>query len=726
MAWLSLPRPDATQVEGEQTDQAGGIRQPKCAAARQMPGARRTCNGSGNRHRVSLGRRFVTRRRHVQRLGVSALGSFVRVARAAHPGRGRQGAWELDLDDAWPGWTSVFSPAERPWRIPDFVDCTGENYSDWAHFRSIFRRNFAAGSPPDEAVFNEARRLHVRHKDKLAVANEDYPWGAARFYHSCHFEEPSQYCLYGHLAALYYLALYATSEAVQEFFTYQALRLLHWNYCLDFLESSTWGISAESFLGRAQRHIYPQVTELHQHLEIGPGTLGTPGGDAARKAGDGVDPEPAVFVFELGTHAALSREPLSLWQRFILREDRPLVHQNFVEPYKGGAEAFQHPFPQSCSPNCPDQQESVPYIFPIMAEAEAFEEGLGRWFRDHWFAKPFVRESAIFLCTNPILFCRFFRQFGRPVLGYFGLPLHYMVPKHDWGHWLEAFFGMALDIRNTFVTNNFMLAEQIAWQTGIRLPTLSPSCVYLNTSYNPTRTHEVLVPEPREACVLHCLLRHFLRDVESYPFHFLRKADTDRQFSTFASFRAVVLFPHDVALMIFYEFYALGVPLFVPEHPSKYIFPYSASVPLLDHVPMWRRERRWPHPVPRAAGERNADRASLVGLRYFRDPGPGGGPRRAVVEDDTGNGDTVAPYSPLALTSEGALVHWQRYMDFFRFPGVQRFRHIPHLLEELPAANFQALSTRMRRHWEDRLVENVHFWREALNEALTQVHDRAE
>ena len=37
--------------------------------------------------------------------------------------------------------------------------------------------------------------------------------------------------------------------------------------------------------------------------------------------------------------------------------------------------------------------------------------------------------------------------------------------------------------------------------------------------------------------------------------------------------------------MTFYEFYAMGVPLFMPSHLSKYLFPFSASVPLLDWVP---------------------------------------------------------------------------------------------------------------------------------------------
>ena len=35
------------------------------------------------------------------------------------------------------------------------------------------------------------------------------------------------------------------------------------------------------------------------------------------------------------------------------------------------------------------------------------------------------------------------------------------------------------------------------------------------------------------------------------------EADTDRSYKSFAQFRSVLLYPHDFALMTFYEFYAM-------------------------------------------------------------------------------------------------------------------------------------------------------------------------
>lgn len=56
-----------------------------------------------------------------------------------------------------------------------------------------------------------------------------------------------------------------------------------------------------------------------------------------------------------------------------------VAHQNFVKPYEGRAEAFIHPFPQSCSPNCPHQQESVPYSFPIFMDMEQSKQDFHAW-----------------------------------------------------------------------------------------------------------------------------------------------------------------------------------------------------------------------------------------------------------------------------------------------------------------------------------------------------------
>ena len=52
----------------------------------------------------------------------------------------------------------------------------------------------------------------------------------------------------------------------------------------------------------------------------------------------------------------------------------------------------------------------------------------------------------------------------------------------------------------------------------------------------------------------------------------MTRALTDKQFSTFAQFRAVVLWPYDMDLITFYEFYSMNMPIFMPSSLQKYLF----------------------------------------------------------------------------------------------------------------------------------------------------------
>merc|ERR1712232_482654 len=108
---------------------------------------------------------------------------------------------------------------------------------------------------------------------KLAQGNEDFPSGSADFYHRCHFSEHSEYCMYGHVVAIAYVAKYANHVAKVQL-AHTALRLLHWNHCLDFLESSSWGISLLDIWDMGNGFSYPQVTKMHQYITWGPGSGG--------------------------------------------------------------------------------------------------------------------------------------------------------------------------------------------------------------------------------------------------------------------------------------------------------------------------------------------------------------------------------------------------------------------------------------------------------------------
>eukprot|EP00392_Amoebophrya_sp_AT5.2_P015176 g15375.t1 len=56
----------------------------------------------------------------------------------------------------------------------------------------------------------------------------------------------------------------------------------------------------------------------------------------------------------------------------------------------------------------------------------------------------------------------------------------------------------------------------------------------------------------------------------AYPYQFVTRGLTKtRSFEEFCEFRAVVLFPYDMDLITFYEFYQMNIPLFLPAHLSN-------------------------------------------------------------------------------------------------------------------------------------------------------------
>ena len=60
------------------------------------------------------------------------------------------------------------------------------------------------------------------------------------------------------------------------------------------------------------------------------------------------------------------------------------------------------------------------------------------------FNKVEIRKASLLLCTNPIYYCNFFAGLNKTILGYFGLPLLYMVPESSWSRQREGVFRQLL------------------------------------------------------------------------------------------------------------------------------------------------------------------------------------------------------------------------------------------------------------------------------------------
>lgn len=298
----------------------------------------------------------------------------------------------------------------------------------------------------------------------------------------------------------------------------------------------------------------------------------------------------------------------------------------------------------------------------------------------------------VFLCTVAYL-CLLAEGLDLPVLGYFGHPLLFMVPREDRvreDFW-PRFVRMASSPNVGFAVSDPFLQMQYDYQVGSpRLPAIRTHALYTEAMHFPERAGEVLVMDRPHECVLMCMLFRLLRaktidsevvdavaeddwsvddgrlrvaSAPGYPYRFLTRALTDRSFRSFAKFRAVVLWAYDMDLITFYEFYGMGMPIFMPSSLPKYLFQQ-------DHM---HYDGKW------------------EGRRYDRyEP--------QIWPEEAGS---ASPFDEFNLD---AVRFTAGFSDYFRFPHVQHFESIPRLLAMLPETDFFEVVQQMARFNQDARV----------------------
>ncbi|CAD7965931.1 unnamed protein product [Amoebophrya sp. A25] len=200
----------------------------------------------------------------------------------------------------------------------------------------------------------------------------------------------------------------------------------------------------------------------------------------------------------------------------------------------------------------------------------------------------------------------------------------------------------------------------------------------------------------------------------AYPFQFVtRQLTKTRSFSEFTEFRAVILFPYDNDLITFYEFYQLSMPLWMPQHLSKYMFSQDHldyDVRIGDVLAQHLQE----------GPDSNSYYYPFFGKEYAHERDPTSGKytarRKQLWQTDTG-------FSPFQEDSVDAVFEILKFTDYFRYPGVQYFVSIGELLYLLQSKAYseerlQAISREMRRFNVKSLTQTVARWEKALRHAL--------
>lgn len=184
-----------------------------------------------------------------------------------------------------------------------------------------------------------------------------------------------------------------------------------------------------------------------------------------------------------------------------------------------------------------------------------------------------VREgdAITFICTIPSVTCASLASMPWPVVLFAPTGVTVQVPREHYSPFLKLLVRMSQDPKNHFIGMGPYTRAQIEFHTSLRVPVIPVLALYINASYTGRFSSEVLVHDRTTTLLTQTLCALIPKD---YPLRMVGFLQTDRQYSTFARHRAVVHVPGCLPeQMAFYEFYGMGIPLFIPADPTYYLWP---------------------------------------------------------------------------------------------------------------------------------------------------------
>jgi len=182
-------------------------------------------------------------------------------------------------------------------------------------------------------------------------------------------------------------------------------------------------------------------------------------------------------------HASLSAEPLQMWARFVRAE---IAHRNLVQ------DQYPQWLPDPCATlyshprlTCDGIEDEITALFRRRIPHSATSKDPVERIDD--FAQEFAAVARdqlngvdVFLCTVAYL-CMLVEKLRFPVLGYFGHPLLFMVPRTEEvrrSFW-KRFVTMATSASVGFAVSDPFLQMQYEYQLGTpQLPVIRTHALY--------------------------------------------------------------------------------------------------------------------------------------------------------------------------------------------------------------------------------------------------------
>ena len=571
-------------------------------------------------------------------------------------------------------------------------DCAGD--PAWSQFQKSIQAATTGGvlKLPLQLVEDAQSMVHQLEAQPGALMQ-----GAQIFYEDlCSEDGQSTFCLYGAVNALFIAAAglhggisgvktVPNPKQAQEYLM-MANSLLGLQYCLDFQESSLWPIHANDIIANMNQ------TDSAFHLANGlppepPRSVARPGSslfalpatDLAKQLSETLDMS-EVRLVAVGTHPTLTLEAVTMLRDFAFTNQQAVkVLQTFGITYKCAV------FPDMCGGANVESDDPIAALIGRFEAPPPYELYTFQVISERLAEVAVQLDFDLLVCTSPFIVCGLLQQMTqKPLLGYLGLPLLWKRPTDHFDNKTarESFWGLFgyLLGRSDVVlaSNNPILAEQMAFQAHAarNLPVVHPQARFTQAVYSPTLLNDVLLVSRTKFLwvTFGCALRRFMGD--SYPIKFtVANSDSKFSFREMAAHRSVVIIPWEHALMAFFEFYAMSIPLLMPEASWSYRLIFDAEGNLGSTLPLyWDVSPQCDHQV---------------------------------------GCNPTHPYQPFAFMTLQSRRYWYQYSSFAQFPHIQRFSSIADLLERLLQVDLAQVSAAMRAFNQQTLLRSVAFWRSA-------------
>ncbi|CAD7924387.1 unnamed protein product [Amoebophrya sp. A25] len=609
----------------------------------------------------------------------------------------------------------------RSYNLPSLtqLECRNEDHAEFMELKNMLLSGDLEANAGK--VIEAANRLaETSFADEMGLYK-----GVDDFFHDiCDLNlKTTQVCLYGLFNALVVLALAGDTE-----FARPGLRMLGNLQCLDYLESSSWRFKSADLQAVLQNSTLWKVGEKqaapHQVMLTGKNKI-----DAeyfakcdvsawmlsrkaeqmlmARSSGQPTnEPEAkkSVRMLLFGTHPTLTLEPYTMIADHVFPQDK------FDLDLQGvfGISYKCHIYPLLCNDNDPiatllgafDKADETYTTDKALLTLEAVFESL--------------KDTAdVFICTSPFFLCAVMAALlpaETLQFNFMGLPALWKAP-HDVADNMETFweYGHKFFRRenSVHVTNNFLLFEQLRYMFGeqdtTKLRVLRPHNRYMNAYYVP-RKHLIATAERKKnlsleelrnkeapAPLVHyvglvsrtkfqwvtfeCLFKRLIHE-GNLPFDFeVLNTDSKLSFQEMGTFTAMILVPWEAALMAFYEFYSMNMPLFVPSRDMLYRTVYHAEGNL----------------------------GTTKNIYHVRSPRLAGA-----------DAESIHPYPPFAFEKLDARIYWLEFSDFVRWPGIRQFFHLQELVKLLLQEDAPAMAAEMKLYNDKTFASSVAFYRRAF------------